>query len=344
MLYNILVFFAFRHYITIFAPNSKQLTMKRFTLFTISLLLISGCAYAIQPKMVVKDRTWWYNIEKLDGTKCDLLTSDWHSEFGIRIGEEVEIDGVKWHEINVVKRGDGEYHFGQIIQDEYPICISYIREEDENVYVLLDDDLLAAYPQIHKVMQHSRWAKYVSSEPKEILVYHFGKEGDKFEMGTGTDAAACQITSVYSGTNMFEDWNIENTFVANSLKLAETGFMNDYTDLTIIEGIGAYSSDKEHMSLFFAPMTDNAAQSEFTIPMLRYVTDLVNNYRDKVIFQAAGGHRQWDEMVSSPDIESTPVDEPARWYSVDGVEVSAPQAPGIYVKVVGTTATKVVVK
>lgn len=196
MLYNILVFFAFRHNITIFAPNSKQLTMKRFTLFTISLLLISGCAYAIQPKMVVKDRTWWYNIEKLDGTKCDLLTSDWHSEFGIRIGEEVEIDGVKWHEINVVKRGDGEYHFGQIIQDENPICISYIREEDENVYVLLDDDLLAAYPQIHKVMRHSRWAKYVSSEPKEILVYHFGKEGDKFEMGAGTDAAACQITSV----------------------------------------------------------------------------------------------------------------------------------------------------
>lgn len=143
---------------------------------------------------------------------------------------------------------------------------------------------------------------------------------------------------------MFEDWNIETPFVANSLKLAETGFMNDYTDLTIIEGIGAYSSDKEHMSLFFAPMTDNAAQSEFTIPMLRFVTDLVNNYRDKVIFQAAGGHRQWDEMVSSPDIESTPVDEPARWYSVDGVEVSGPQAPGIYVKVVGSTATKVVVK
>lgn len=297
-----------------------------------------------QPKMVVKNRTWWYNIEKLDGTKCDLLTSDWHSEFGIQIGDEVEIDGTTWHEINVVKRGDGEYHFGQIIQDEYPICISYIREEDGNVYVLLDDDLLAAYPQIHKVMQHSRWAKYVSSDPKEILVYHFGKEGDKFEMGAGTDAAACQITSVYNGTNMFEDWNIENPFVANSVKLAETGFMNDYTDLTVIEGIGAYSSDKEHMSLFFAPMTDNAAESEFTIPMLRFVTDLVNNYRDSVIFQAAGGHRQWDEMVSSPDIESTTVDEPARWYGVDGVEVAAPQAPGIYVKVVGTTATKVVVK
>ena len=336
--------FESEHPDTIFAANTKQLTMKRFTLLIISLLLTFGYVMANQPKMVVKDRTWWYNIEKTDGTKCDILTSDWHSEFGIQIGEEVEIDGVKWHEINVVKRGDGEYHFGQIIQDEYPICISYIREEDENVYVLLDDDLLAAYPLIHKVMQHSRWAKYVSSDPKEILVYHFGKEGDKFEMGAGADAAACQITSVYNGTNIFEGWNIETSFVANSVKLAEAGFLNDYTDLTVIEGIGVYSSDKEHMSLFFAPMTDNAAESEFTIPMLRFVTDLVDNYRDRVIFQAAGGHRQWDEMVSSPDIETSPADRATRWYGVDGVEVSAPQAPGIYVKVTGSTATKVVVK
>ncbi len=146
--------------------------------------------------MVVKDRAWWYNLEKSDGTPCNL-NSDWHSEFGIQIGDEVEINGTMWHELNVVKRGDGNYYHGMIIEDEYPICISYIREENNNVYALFDYDLLAEYPPLLKVMQAGRWAGFISKEPEEVQIYHFGTEGQSYLMGSASGFADCAILSTY---------------------------------------------------------------------------------------------------------------------------------------------------
>lgn len=299
-----------------------------------------------QPKMVVKGRAWWYNLEKSNGTPCDL-NSDWHSEFGIQIGDEVEINGSAWHELNVIKRGDGNYYHGMIIEDEYPICISYIREENNNIYALFDYDLLAEYPPLLKVMQTGRWARFISKEPEEVQIYHFGTEGESYLMGSDSEFANCAILSTYKkhfDYDQLECSDTETDHVVANVILNEAGFMEDYSSFTVVEGIGAYDTDKEHMSLFFAPFTDNTAESEFATPVLRFVTPDADLNQTHVIFQAAGGYRQWTQIISAPAVETDSDSQSEFWYGIDGIRVTAPLAPGIYIRVAGGEASKVIVK
>lgn len=298
---------------------------------------------ASAPRMVIKNRTWWYHLDRCDGTVPGMCGT-WNSEFGIQIGDEVEIDGIMWHEMNVVKRGDGNYYHGMIVEDEYPICISYIREEGDNVYALLDKTRLSAYPQLMQIMQHSRWAPYISDSPEEVTLYHFGNENDIYEMGAAAETAVCAIRSVT--TEEFECFDFDNvTHTVERVRVDKPGFMDGYTEFTVVEGVGAFSADKEHISLFFAPFTDNTYESEYEIPVLSYVTD--GDYRHTsptVVFEGAGGWAQWEYLVSSPDIEVSDRQPSARWYSIDGVEVTEPLTPGVYVKIAGNSASKVVVR
>ncbi len=293
-------------------------------------------------KMVIKDRAWWYTLDYSSGDDPLL----WDHEFGLQIGDEVDIDGVAWHEINVVKRGDGEYHWTRPDETD-PICISYIREERGSVFALLDADRLAEYPNIYKVMQHSRWAQYISPDPKPVQIYFFGEKNDIFRMGDGDDAALCQVMNTEN--KFFGIYDDEYLVDAASMQIygigfRNAGFMDGNSAMTVVEGVGAYTSDKEHISLFFAPLTDNGAESGFTVPVLRYVTDGEYSHNAKVVFEGAGGWQQWQFLVSSPDIETAPVDGTERWFGIDGVEVVEPLSPGLYIKVTGGRAVKTLVR
>ena len=59
----------------------------------------------------------------------------------------------------------------------------------------------------------------------------------------------------------------------------------------------------------------------------------------------AGVEMPADLMTGVEAVETSPADTPARYYNLNGVEVNpANLAPGIYIRRVGTTATKLIVK
>lgn len=74
--------------------------------------------------------------------------------------------------------------------------------------------------------------------------------------------------------------------------------------------------------------------------MLRYVTDGENN----ILYEALGGLKAWetDAFLSTSDLLAP--EAATSWYNLQGVEISAPAAPGIYIRRQGSTATKVVIK
>ncbi len=273
-----------------------------------------------EPRMVVEGRTWWYHAHASVSTQeqYDVV------EIGLQIGGEIEKDGVKWHEINVV--GDGiTKKFGQdpvYTDDKY--CISYIREDGDDVYVLIDSEALAHHPALENmVTDYTQWMFRVDNP---FLMYHFGKVGDEFTTAF-FDGKILSVSTIESVGHEFKSYEVDSSD-------NEVG-LHRYVQ---IEGIGAFSDESLYGELFFAPFTPAKAGFGLEPPVLRYVTD----GQGEIIYEAEGGLKLWEMLgVDNINADSTPGN--CRWYNLQGVEISQPTAPGIYIRVSGDKAVKLTV-
>lgn len=106
-------------------------------------------------------------------------------------------------------------------------------------------------------------------------------------------------------------------------------------DFTFVESIGAGP-----LSYFFQPFTDVGLRSpeSYSSPLLSYVTDSEKN----VIYEGYGGVRLWEIA----GVENVSVDDyvPIEWFTIQGIRIDKPCAPGIYIRRQGRHASKFCVK
>lgn len=75
-------------------------------------------------------------------------------------------------------------------------------------------------------------------------------------------------------------------------------------------------------------------------PELTYVTEGEDNH---VIFEAAGGEKLW-EMAGVESVVADPQAGAVRWFNLQGVAISSPDAPGLYIRRTGSKSEKVLVR
>jgi len=284
--------------------------------------------------MVVEGRTWWYeSISQIDGP----------IDYGVTIGKEVDIDGVKWHEVRAVKSMlhgfDGVWHD---CKDE-DVVVGYVREEGTKVY---------SKPFIgHSFKPINELEFGHSNENGELLIYDFGTPSTHFNFGFQDDynPELCGY-NICIGYNISEISEIQNSGITYKKWTATYDGVDKGNDVCTVpmgntfeyaEGIGITRAFCLSM-LFYIPWEGSIdGDWDYRQPILRYVTEGENN---TIIYENIGGEKLWNIPASVDNVVFDTSDAEVVWYNLQGIRVDKPTTPGVYVKVVGKTATKVVVK
>lgn len=284
-------------------------------------------------RMVVEGRTWWYEV-----SAPARNAEQKYLEIGIGIGEEVEVDGTVWHEIDIVADRIGGPNNEFVEGGEKDICIGYIREDGEDVYVKMDRDGLEKHPLLyHIIAECSDWGD-LGGYP--FLMYHFGNPGDNFVFGHQKTYDNFAYAMGCTVDRRDEISSAGNTYVSDLIRCDGNLLHLSDTEYRQIEGIGMFpTNDNNYGEWFFMPMYAPVANFDFQNPELRYVTDADHN----VIFEKKGGMKLWETLGVS-DAEATSAEQAVKWYNLQGVEIEAPAAPGVYLKVTGADAEKATVR
>ena len=103
--------------------------MKRKSLLillaTVLTQLTTTFASAGEKKLAVEGRTWWY--------KCQSYRYPCEQEFGIRIGEEVTIDGEKWNKVNLYMYDEPHHPDSTSAIKADTATIGYIKDDGRTV-------------------------------------------------------------------------------------------------------------------------------------------------------------------------------------------------------------------
>ena len=317
-------------------------TMKK-ALLTLSILLIYLSAYSApsnsylfnvdnlsnseteeEPQIVIEGRTWWYSSDY-----CGYGTTD---EYGLRVGEEVEINGVKWHKVQKILDASYKYRSDVPISfnnDVVDLC--YMREEGKNVYTMVPDDMF------YWALDFYLYAacEIIGEVNEPIQVYSFGEVNDQWVMGGDYDFQGSRRKHL-TISDITEIESCDNSYSLYTAKCTN----ENCQDVTYIKGIGY--SNNWWSDLFCMPCDDGDGRMPYhTHPVLRYVTEGVDN---EIIYEGLGGIKIWDDFLSFGDIAVDGQDSTPRYYNLQGVEVGTPDSPGIYLKKVGGTTTKIVIK
>ena len=216
--------------------KSKATAMKRifFYLFVIVIPLfafggITATYSQVQEKspaddyqrLVVEGRTWWYTSIYEPATK-DV-------EFGVRIDEVENIDGVEWHKVELVgaRYSDLQCNYTYVTN---PLMLIYIREEDHKVYTLVNSDCQYKSFQPFSDCKYGIW----SDDNSPVLIYSFSNIGDSFEIYTELKNLSFEITDI-------EDVEISGysfkRYMLSEVVAPDEVPVNRFP-LTMVEGIG----------------------------------------------------------------------------------------------------------
>lgn len=283
-------------------------------------------------RMVVEGRTWWYETF----ARASVYEKR-YLEIGIGIREEVEVDGVRWHKIKVVADRILDANAELLEIGEKDLCIGYIRETPEDVYVMLDSEGIRQHDVLAELIANTGW---YFEDGKPYLLYHFGFIGDKFVMGFPSGdrdlySVNCEVDS--RETVSYGSYRYVRDLIKSDGELLH----QEEKEYFQIEGIGQFSSeDYPCGELFFVPMYPPLADFGYDVMKLRYVTNSRNN---RVIYEREGGLKLWKELGVA-NVEADAAEAPVRWFNLQGIEVAGPDVPGIYLKVSGGRAEKITVE
>lgn len=282
--------------------------------------------------MVVEGQTWWYkSLLPALGTSRPQSTN----EFGITIGPEVEIDGALWHQINLI--ADGHVASDNTLTvDATDICLSYIREDNSGVHVMLDFELLERTDITRDFIGTSPWSGYYTDDKRAEVKMYDAHPADTYSIGTDAEPVIWHVQSRKTITNSGLQYD--------QLQLVDcedhsSNFGFGILEPTITEGIGY--SGKDFGELFFFPFSMITAGTGDRIPaFLRYVTDSTGN----IIYEGQSGLRLWEhtDAVGSVTVDAT--DGAGIWFNLQGMPVEKPSQPGVYIVRRGGTIEKRVVR
>lgn len=263
--------------------------------------------------MLVEGRTWWYYIDHY------LYKENDSAEFGFSIGEEVEIDGVKWHKIEIVAEKD--YKDGACTYVETPVTVAYMCEEGDKVYTAYFDGVESS-----KFL--TGLTLYFEGEAHTELIFEYKNIGDTFIVGSDdTPYSDYEVLTIHNITQ------VSNSGNEYTLYDCWDTAPDRWPGMQFIEGLGSISN------LFFEPLRrDITSYMKYNSPQLRYVTAPDGT----IIYEGIGGYKQWEESsVGNITVEGY---GDARWYNLQGVEIESPSAPGIYIRRSTTGPEKLMIR
>lgn len=261
--------------------------------------------------MLVEGRTWWYNsTHRLYGHPDRSLIA----ENGVSVGEEVEIDGVKWRKINVVMTGFYDARVGWTY-DNSVRTIAYMREENGRIYTAYFDGFFEC-PGLEDYQ-----GDFTRGESGIQLSYEYLEPGESYVMGDSDLFATIKIDDIVTVRNSGKDYTM---YKATS----DIG-----QEMNYIKGIGHVER------AFYDPLSQGVtALNVFQPPVLRYVTDPDGG----IIYEALGGYKLWErDAIENVRVET---EDSYRWYNLQGVEIAQPASPGIYIRSGKTGSEKIMVR
>lgn len=283
--------------------------------------------------MTVEGRTWWYELGGMNDEEASTFV---RGEIGLTISGTKEIDGNTWHLIKMRMGADVILANNEIIQkynSDKPIAL--IRQNGNDVYVMADESCSRELD----CLFNSENPPIIYSRP--TMICRFGELADILTIyDTDEFPITYKIIDKIYGT--------EDKPISSVCEIVGDHF-NKHQRFTISEGLGLTSrgnvTDPGLSELFFAPFSYALSGiHKYGIPQLRYVTDGDEN---AVIYTAKGGYRLWDhytgvERVVADGDGGDAVD--VLYYNLQGQPVSDPQPGGMYIRVDGGRATKVIAK
>lgn len=256
--------------------------------------------------MLVEGRTWWYTQRHRLYGKDGLI-----AENGISVGEEVEIDGLKWHKIDVVSTGisrNSEWTY-----NTEPRTIAYMREDGDKIYTAYFDDCRW---DIEAVGNFSHEFYYGEQFPTQ-LTYEYKNIGESYLMGNEEMIGDEQYP--YEKIMIKEIVQIENSGFDYNLYKCDEFYGRG---LCFIDGLGSILG-----GFFFDPLCGGCTSMDsYDFPELRYVTEADGS----VIYEGIGGYKLWEATgIGNIAVEDN---DCYRWYNLQGMEIDEPTAPGIYIR------------
>lgn len=304
--------------------------MKRiFLILTLFCCLIISKADNSQ-KLVNEGYTYWYSSE-LSGLST-------YGEYGLTIGGKTEINGKMWNPVSLIRRAIIDHNNNCKEMTDSPVVIAYVREENGTLYTGFSNFESPAYKPMELVWKGMFNFSYPEKEFEEFSVYGIGGIGSKFKYGTeqgGID---------YTITNIDEIENRGNVYTKVTAIKSGEDYLPIPDKIEIVESIGAFAdyygeTTAAYSELFYAPFTPYfAASAKYLIPTLRYVTVGEDH---KIIYENMGGFKLWEYDPSGVETVEADSNESVRWFNLQGVEIAAPEAPGIYIRKTGNKVEKI---
>ena len=270
---------------------------------------------AAMKKLAVEGRTWWYR----GYTRAIPNTQEW----GIRIGEEITINGEIWNKVDLCLYTD-EHEIGtEATYHAEPRTIAYIKDDGHNVCAMCNCEGMA-------LRAFAPYLYYDDQHP--FYLYTFGDVSEKGIYG-GADYVLFypyQINEITEITNS----GIKYRYFKG--QFSDIPPFGDDTKYEYIEGIG-------HPTWFML-MPYGLGSTDiigFNDPELTYVTEGDDNH---VIFEAAGGTKLW-EMAGVESVVADPeTTAPQQWFNLQGVAIERPTGPGVYIRRTASRAEKVAIR
>lgn len=311
----------------------KQVMLSSLFAMAVALPTIASPA---EPVMAVEGRTWWYT-----GFSGNCTGRQTTHEFGLRIGGKVNLDGETWNAIDLCVSADqtseslddhwGEYILHDWAIDTTPRTVAYIRETNGRVVTRINH-APAEYQPLERSFNGWRYSNS-SGDASDNIIYDFNCDSDTVRLGPidmPNRYIKTEVDSISSADKVFYIYEFARMDIDRPTSIHPDLFQA--SPLT-----GALPTPKLSGNIFCAPFEPCAQDAP---PALRYVTDGENN----ILYEALGGLKAWepDAFLSTSDLLAP--EAATSWHNLQGVEISAPAAPGIYIRRQGTTATKVIIK
>lgn len=281
------------------------IVLDSFLSFALSTTSVESSSESYRP-MLEEGRTWWY-------TSRFRGMPELFAETGVSVGREVEIDGELWKEIVVtayIELDNGVL----TTTDNTRRVIAYMREADGSVFTKYTYE---CYDNIKCVPSLGNYSgDWLGGREGVQTTYAFAGKDETYTMGGDWRSKEVTVLDVSTINNSGIDYRLYNT-----------------TEIDYVEGIGAVKRP------FYDPLSGGVtALGVFGFNELRYVTEADGS----VIYEGIGGFKQWDSDGVAEVSANSPIVE--RWYNLQGLEVSAPTSPGVYIRRSGTESRKILIQ
>lgn len=287
------------------------------------------------PQFFKEGRTYWYEYKHAFGA-VDV-------EFGVRIGEKKIIDGKEWFTINLVNRLDRDLRTQEVKEySENAVYIANIREENGEIFRSFagTDFYSGTLPEIWRKHLYSNY-NTETFELTDTPIFGFGPLGFSTKVDDLHGASEAIVTDV-------ED--IENsgrTYKKYTLTF-EPNYIGEKLNAVVIETIGAFGPYRDDWGypnstgdgeMIYHPFRAALSGVDYN-PVLRYVTEGDDN---TIIFEREGGFKLWEYNHNQDGVDAVGSDADAapRWFNLQGLEIPAPEVPGIYIKKTGSKVEKI---